>query len=290
MAERPGIQPSTSSSDHSSSQDSPKKQTQVIAYVVRPAFRDQNNYSLPPIEVVYSIDIVPVFDSLSSTNWSEGLDHAVYETSYQPDKELAPTFASLKSANGNIPTFPIMYPALVPGLFPPHQDQEQINRGPGLYAVPVLPYMQPIAGLPPNTLIPFTYNIPTYQTGALAPVIRWLSQGMRRAAAPPQPPRPPVRADNLPVAGGQGNENGGLAEGQPIGENENQQVNDGNRAIENEHAAGEPGQVEVGNRWWGIGRGRTRMLGRLVTSLEKLHGYDFTHFYDIDLSAQDFVF
>ncbi|XP_011077905.2 uncharacterized protein LOC105161789 [Sesamum indicum] len=240
-----------------------------------------------------------------------------------------------------------MYPALVPGLFPPHQDQEQINRGPGLYAVPVLPYMQPIAGLPPNTLIPFTYNIPTehssaqvrgvggehgqpgeqpqqqpeagpqrqvvvrrfqiaiqldlllilklaaviflfnqdgsrqrltllvffaslvylYQTGALAPVIRWLSQGMRRAAAPPQPPRPPVRADNLPVAGGQGNENGGLAEGQPIGENENQQVNDGNRAIENEHAAGEPGQVEVGNRWWGIVKEIQMIVFGFITSL-----------------------
>lgn len=38
-----------------------------------------------------------------------------------------------------------------------------------------------------------------YQTGALAPLIRWLSQGMQRAARPAQPPRPPaVRADNVP--------------------------------------------------------------------------------------------
>ncbi|KAF9597510.1 hypothetical protein IFM89_019037 [Coptis chinensis] len=31
--------------------------------------------------------------------------------------------------------------------------------------------------------------------GALTPLIRWLSQGMHRAAAPPQP-QPPVRAEN----------------------------------------------------------------------------------------------
>ncbi|KAK6126601.1 hypothetical protein DH2020_039647 [Rehmannia glutinosa] len=199
MAGGPGTQPSTSSSDQSSSQDSLNKQSQV------------------------------------------------------------PTFDGVKSSDGNIPKFPVMYPALVPGLFPPHQDQEQINRGPGLYAVPVLPYMQPIAGFPSNTLIPFTYNIPTerrspetgevggeqgqpgsnhknnkkldlkdkYQTGALAPVVRWLSQGMRRAAAPPQPPRPAVRAANLPAAGGPGNENVGIADGQPVGENENQQADDG---------------------------------------------------------------
>lgn len=50
-----------------------------------------------------------------------------------------------------------------------------------------------------------------YQTGALAPVIQWLSQGMRRAAAPPA--RPAARADNLPAAGEHGNENAGLLAG-----------------------------------------------------------------------------
>lgn len=49
-----------------------------------------------------------------------------------------------------------------------------------------------------------------YQTGALTPLIRWLSQGMQRAAAPPQPPRPAFRADNVPDAARQGNENAGL--------------------------------------------------------------------------------
>ena len=39
-----------------------------------------------------------------------------------------------------------------------------------------------------------------YQTGALTPIIRWLSQGMQRAAAPPHPPRPAARAENVPAA------------------------------------------------------------------------------------------
>lgn len=46
-----------------------------------------------------------------------------------------------------------------------------------------------------------------YQTGALAPLIRWLSQGMQRAAAPLQPPRPGVRADNAHAPGRAGHEN-----------------------------------------------------------------------------------
>lgn len=50
-----------------------------------------------------------------------------------------------------------------------------------------------------------------YQTGVLAPVIRRLSRRMQRAAALPQPPRAAVRGNNLPAAGAQGNENGGIA-------------------------------------------------------------------------------
>lgn len=254
----------------------------------------------------------------------------------------APALGGVKSSNGNIPMFPIMYPAFIPGLIPPQQDHERMNRGPGLYAVPVLPYMQPIAGFPSNTLIPFTYNVPTernspearegggeqaqpgdqpqqqqqggpqrqvvvrrfqiaihldlflilklaaviflfnhdgskqrltllvffaslvylYQTGALAPVIRWLSQGMQRAAAPPQPPRAAIRGDNIPAAGAQGNENAGVAEGQPAGENENQQdLNNGNRAVEDANA-GEPA-----NRWWIIVKEIQMIVFGFITSL-----------------------
>ncbi|XP_073289904.1 uncharacterized protein [Primulina huaijiensis] len=259
-------------------------------------------------------------------------------------KTQVPTVGGLKSQNGNVPMFPITFPALVPGLFPPQQDQEQMNRGPGLYAVPVLPFMQPIIGFPSNTLIPFTYNIPTerslpemremggeqvqgveqqqqeagpqrqvvvrrfqiaihidvllilklaaviflfnqdgsrqrltllvflaslvylYQTGALAPVIRWLSQGMRRAAAPPQPPRAGVQADNIPAGAAHGNENAGMAEEQLEGEDENQLANDGNRVIEDENAA-EAGQGEVANRWWVIVKEIQMIVFGFITSL-----------------------
>ncbi|KAM7481130.1 hypothetical protein LguiB_005713 [Lonicera macranthoides] len=246
---------------------------------------------------------------------------------------------------GAIQTFPIMYPAaLVPGLFPLQQDhdqdQNQMNRGAGIYAVPTLPFNGPIAGFPSNTLIPFTYNVPTgtsssseagavggvqglvgqqqqqqqqigpqrqvvvrrfqiaihldlllilklaaviflfnqdgsrqrlvlliffatlvylYQTGALAPLVRWLSQGMQRAARPAQPPRPPaVRADNVPppaaaVADGQGGDAGG-------GENE------GNRnGVENED---EQRQAQGGgNRWWGIVKEVQMIVFGFITSL-----------------------
>lgn len=48
-----------------------------------------------------------------------------------------------------------------------------------------------------------------YQTGALTPLIRWLSQGMHRAVVPPQL-RPAVRAENVPPAAMQGIENAAL--------------------------------------------------------------------------------
>lgn len=38
-----------------------------------------------------------------------------------------------------------------------------------------------------------------YQTGALTPIIRWLSRGMQRAAAPPHPPRPAARDEHVPA-------------------------------------------------------------------------------------------
>ncbi|XP_073157209.1 uncharacterized protein [Henckelia pumila] len=279
---------------------------------------------------------------------AEGHESQSSDQSFSQDsadkKTQAPTVGGIKSQNGNVPMFPIMYPALVPGLFSPQQDQEQMNRGPGLYAVPVLPFMQPITGFPSNTLIPFTYNIPTernmpetreiggeqvqaveqqqqeagpqrqvvvrrfqiaihidvllilklaaviflfnqdgskqrltllvflaslvylYQTGALAPVIRWLSLGMRRAAAPPQPPRAGVQAaDNIPAAAAPGNENAGMAE-QLEGENGNQRANDGNRVVENENAA-EVGQGEVANRWWVIVKEIQMIVFGFITSL-----------------------
>ncbi|GER41782.1 RING/U-box superfamily protein [Striga asiatica] len=256
------------------------------------------------------------------------------------DQSQAPPFDDVKPLSSNNPMSPIMYPALVPGLFPPQLDQDQMNRGPGLYAVPVLPFAQSITGFPTNTLIPFTYNIPTarsssgnggvggeqgqlqeqpqqqqeagpqrqvvvrrfqiaiqldlllilklaaviflfnqdgskqrltllvffaslvylYQTGALAPVIRWLSERTQRAVARPQPPR----ADNLPAAEGRGDENAGLAGA----ENENDQAGDGDRAEDdNEHGGEQNEQVEAGNRWWGIVKEIQIIVFGFITSL-----------------------
>ncbi|KZV46109.1 hypothetical protein F511_30686, partial [Dorcoceras hygrometricum] len=255
-----------------------------------------------------------------------------------------PTVGGFKSPNGNVPMFPLIYPAVVPGLFPSQQDQEQMNRGPGLYAVPVLPFTQPITGFHSNTLIPFTYNIPTerslqetreiggeqvqtveqqqqvagpqrqvvvrrfqiaihidvllilklaaviflfnqdgsrqrltllvflaslvylYQTGALAPVIRWLSQGMRRAPAPPQPPRAGVQAENIPDGAALGDENAGMAGEQLEGEDENRRANDGNRVIENQNVV-EAGQDGVANRWWVIVKEIQMIVFGFITSL-----------------------
>ncbi|XP_038992924.1 uncharacterized protein LOC120116523 isoform X2 [Hibiscus syriacus] len=243
--------------------------------------------------------------------------------------------------NDDFQMFPVMYPAIVPGLTS-LQNQEQINRGAGIYAVPVQPFMGHIAGIPSNNLIPLTCNIPTrfvteagtaveeqgqgaqphhqqqqvgpqrqvvvrrfqiafqldlllilklaaviflfnqdgsrqrlsvlvffaslvylYQTGALTPLIRWLSQGMQRAAAPPHPPRPAARAENVPAAGRQGNENAALAAGE---ENENRPADDVNQAVENENEA-DPALGNAGNQWWGIVKEIQMIVFGFITSL-----------------------
>ncbi|KAL4325965.1 hypothetical protein GQ457_11G018170 [Hibiscus cannabinus] len=244
--------------------------------------------------------------------------------------------------NGDFQMFPVMYPGIIPGLAS-LQNQEQMNRGAGIYAVPVQPFMGQIAGIPSNNLIPFTCNIPTrsvteagttvleqgqgaqppqhqqqqvgpqrqvvvrriqiafqldlllilklaaviflfnqdgsrqrlavlvffaslvylYQTGALTPLIRWLSQGMQRAAAPPHPPRPAARAENIPAAGRQGEENAALAAG---AENENRPADDGNQAAENENEA-DPALGNPGNQWWGIVKEIQMIVFGFITSL-----------------------
>lgn len=237
-----------------------------------------------------------------------------------------------------------IYPALVPGLAPPQID-EHVNRGAGIYAVPVNPYDRNVTGFPYNTLIPLTYRTPTrrsseaaaasenqgqagqqqhpqqqqpapqrqvvvrrfqiafqidlllmlklaaviflfnqdgsrqrlvvlvlfaalvylYQTGALTPIIRWLSQGMQRAAAPPHPPRPAPRAENVPAARQEG-DNAAPAEAQPAAENGNQPPNDADQAIGNENV-GEPGRGNGGNQWWGIVKEIQMIVFGFITSL-----------------------
>ncbi|CAN1862652.1 hypothetical protein LINPERHAP1_LOCUS43997 [Linum perenne] len=230
--------------------------------------------------------------------------------------------------------FPVLYPTLVPGVTS-SLNQQQINGGAGIYAVPVPPCVGPIAGLPADTLIPLTFSIPTttspdagtagdhgqvgqqpqhqqqgpgrqvavrrfqiafqldlfliiklaaviflfnqdgsrqrlivlvlfaslvylYQTGALTPLVRWLSQNMQRAAAPP---RAAPRGED--AAAGQ-NENVPLAEGEGGGgEDEIRGGQDGNQGAENENMEGGGG----GNRWWGVVKEVQMIVFGFITSL-----------------------
>ncbi|EEF34577.1 uncharacterized protein LOC8262535 [Ricinus communis] len=249
---------------------------------------------------------------------------------------------------GDLQMYPIVYPAMVPGFTPSLQNQDQMHRGAGIYAVPVPPVMGPIAGFPSNTLIPLTYNVPTtrsssnagapsdhgqggqqpqqhqqqqqqpaaqrqvvvrrfqiafqldlllilklaaviflfnqdgsrqrlvvlvffaslvylYQTGALTPLVQWLSQSMQRAAQPPRPPRPVVRPENAPPVARQ-NEIVALAEGQAVADNESHPPEDGNQAVENENIV-EPGEGDGGNNWWGIVKEIQMVVFGFITSL-----------------------
>ncbi|KAL9250490.1 hypothetical protein AKJ16_DCAP07558 [Drosera capensis] len=256
-----------------------------------------------------------------------------------PNKsQVVPLLGFPNLPDGNLKMFPIMYPALVPGIVA-NQNNEQVAHGTGLYAVPVMPFAGTVAGIPSNTLIPLTYNVPTrrpgtsevgaagvepgqvgqqqqqqlphqrqiivrrfqiafqldlllilklaaviflfnqdgsrqrlallvffaaliylYQTGTLAPLVRWISLAMRRAAAPPRPARLAARTD--PPARPE-NENIPAAEGLHGGENDNRLPDDVNPAVENE-AAVEPG---AGNQWWGIVKEIQMIVFGFITSL-----------------------
>ncbi|CAN7132967.1 unnamed protein product [Brassica rapa subsp. narinosa] len=257
----------------------------------------------------------------------------------QPSPDKKPEDAEIKPQApdyGDSPKYPVLYPGRVPGSNP-GQNDEQMNRGAGIYAVPVHQVGGYVSGLPSNYLIPLTYNVPTtrpsneneaggenqaqagqgqqqqqpahqrqvvvrrfeiafqldiflilklaaviflfnqdgsrqrlallvifatiiylYQTGALAPFIRWLSQGMHRAAVPPPPHRPAARADNDPAAAMPLNQDA-VPEGQ---ENE---AGDGNRANANENVGAGAGQQ--GNQWWGIVKEIQMIVFGFITSL-----------------------
>ncbi|KAL0739191.1 hypothetical protein Bca4012_015401 [Brassica carinata] len=102
-------------------------------------------------------------------------------------------------------------------------------------------------------LVIFATIIYLYQTGALAPFVRWLSQGMHRAAAaPPRPNRPDNDPPAVPL-----NEDA-APEGQ-----ENEAVNGRNRANGNENV--DAGQQ--GNQWWGIVKEIQMIVFGFITSL-----------------------
>ncbi|XP_010526375.1 PREDICTED: uncharacterized protein LOC104803983 [Tarenaya hassleriana] len=111
-------------------------------------------------------------------------------------------------------------------------------------------------------LVFFASIIYLYQTGALTPLVQWLSQGMQRAAAAPRHQRPALRADNDPAAARPQNDNA-APEGQGREENEAQHADNGNRANENEN----PVEAEVGNQWWGIVKEIQMIVFGFITSL-----------------------
>ncbi|KAJ0263039.1 Transmembrane protein [Hirschfeldia incana] len=111
-------------------------------------------------------------------------------------------------------------------------------------------------------LVIFATIIYLYQTGALAPFVRWLSQGMHRAAVPPphRPNRPLARPDDdPPAAAAPLNEAAAPgAEGQ-----ENEGDNGRNRGNGNENV--DAGQQ--GNQCWGIVKEIQMIVFGFITSL-----------------------
>ncbi|KAJ4913572.1 hypothetical protein Rs2_08193 [Raphanus sativus] len=107
-------------------------------------------------------------------------------------------------------------------------------------------------------LVIFATIIYLYQTGALAPFVRWLSQGMHRAAVPPPRPQPPVaaRADNDPAAAVPLN-------GDAVPEGQENEGENGNRANANENVDAR----QQGNQWWGIVKEIQMIVFGFITSL-----------------------
>ncbi|KFK40291.1 hypothetical protein AALP_AA3G356000 [Arabis alpina] len=113
-------------------------------------------------------------------------------------------------------------------------------------------------------LVFFATMIYLYQTGALRPLVQWLSRVLHRAAAPPRAQRNVVRADNEPAAAAMPLNDNAVPEGQARGENEAE-----NRA--NENVVG----PEAGNQWWGIVKEIQMIVFGFITSL-------FPGFHNID--------
>uniref|UniRef100_A0A7N0TGH3 Uncharacterized protein n=1 Tax=Kalanchoe fedtschenkoi TaxID=63787 RepID=A0A7N0TGH3_KALFE len=102
-----------------------------------------------------------------------------------------------------------------------------------------------------------------YQTGALAPLTRWLSRSLNRVPQPARPPRDALPPDDLNL----GNENAPLAERRPEGENENQADGDGIApGVNNQPAEEEPGGRN-GNPLWGLMKEIQIIVLGFITSL-----------------------
>ncbi|CAA7399956.1 unnamed protein product [Spirodela intermedia] len=229
--------------------------------------------------------------------------------------------------------FPHIQPLCDSGLVAP-DNQEQTDHGPGIYAIPVLPFVEQMTGFSPGSLIPLTYNVPTgpdpagganrdtdqvvqqqqqhaphgqvvvrrfqfavqidlmlifklaavvflfnqegsrqrlvllilfasiiylYQTGAFAPLLRWL----RQAGTPPVP-QAPLRQEN-PLPAAQDRANDLLPEGNPpgVGDRDRGAGNGGEMENEDEAEGGRGNGVD----WRGIVNEIRMLVTSFLTSL-----------------------
>ncbi|XP_073101857.1 uncharacterized protein [Elaeis guineensis] len=85
-----------------------------------------------------------------------------------PARSQIPNTSSYESSpDAAFQMFTMTDPALIPGMVL-LQNTENNDHGPGIYAVPVHPFMGPMIEFPPNTLIPLKYNIPTRENSGAA--------------------------------------------------------------------------------------------------------------------------
>ncbi|GKV20388.1 hypothetical protein SLEP1_g30521 [Rubroshorea leprosula] len=169
--------------------------------------------------------------------------------------------------NSDYPMIPVMYPAIIPGLAS-LQNQEQMNHGAGIYAIPVLPFVGHVSGLPSNTLIPLTYNIPmrsANETGSGGEEHGQAAQPQQhqqqQAAAQGQVVRRfqiAFQLDLLLMLK--------LAAGEAGAENGNRPAEGNGAAVENENVV--EGDIENGgNHWWGIVNEIQMIIFGFITSL-----------------------
>ncbi|KAL2533423.1 hypothetical protein Adt_06774 [Abeliophyllum distichum] len=223
MAEAPEIQPATSS------QDSLNRQTQVPP-----------NGNVPMFPIMCPVLAPGLFPQPDHGQMNRG--PGLYAVGSIPSMQPFPGFSSnaLIPFTYNIPTEPSPLETVAVDGEQGQVVEQQQQAGPQGQVVmrrfQIAFQLDLLLILKLAMLHLFIY----IKQELLAPLIRWLSQGMQRTAPPPQPPRPDV-----PAAGRQGNENADAADGQPGVENENQQVNNGDRLVENEHVV-EPGGGEAG--------------------------------------------
>lgn len=62
-------------------------------------------------------------------------------------------------AGGFPPMVPILCPSPFPGYLQGHLEEQRLRSG-GIFAVPMVPVVGPVAGYPPSGLIPVSYNLP----------------------------------------------------------------------------------------------------------------------------------